>query len=165
MLISRDMGVKGCFSQPKIFKIIFSFLGQKIIFKNIYHTLEDFSKFNRPFKSTVYWEKWPINPLKDTPDPWIKPSKLWDVGLSSGYPNVPELAHICSWLSNGAPVGARGAAKLPAHGSNLKGMEIHGYEGNYYNMNYPSLIVSSLTIIICWAYDGAIFPSTISAKY
>ena len=53
MLISRDMGVKGCFSQPKIFKIIFSFLGQKIAFKNIYHTLEDFSKFDLPFKSTV----------------------------------------------------------------------------------------------------------------
>ena len=53
MLISKDMVVKGCFSQPKIFKIIFSFLGQKIAFKNIYHTLEDFSKFNWPFKSTV----------------------------------------------------------------------------------------------------------------
>ena len=47
------MVVKGCFSQPKIFKIIFSFLGQKIAFKNIYYTLEDFSKFNQPFKSTV----------------------------------------------------------------------------------------------------------------
>ena len=47
------MGVKGFFSQPKIFKIIFSFFGQKIAIKNIYHTLEDFSKFNRPFKSTV----------------------------------------------------------------------------------------------------------------
>ena len=53
MLISKDMVVKGCFSQPKIFKIIFSFLGQKIAFKNISHTLEDFSKFDRPFKSTV----------------------------------------------------------------------------------------------------------------
>ena len=53
MLISKDMVVKGCFSQPKIFKIIFYFLGQKIPFKNIYHALEDFSKFNRPFKSTV----------------------------------------------------------------------------------------------------------------
>ena len=53
MLISRYMGVKGCFSQPKIFKINFSFLGQKIAFKNINHTLEDFSNFNRPFKSTV----------------------------------------------------------------------------------------------------------------
>ena len=47
------MVIKGCFSQPKIFKIIFSFLGQKIAFKNIYHTLEDFSKFDWPFKSTV----------------------------------------------------------------------------------------------------------------
>ena len=111
-----------------------------------------------------YWDKWPINPLKDTPDPWIKPSKLWDVGLSSGYPNVPELAHICSWLSNGAPVGARGAARLPAHGSNLKGMEIHGYEGNYYNMNYPFLIVFSLTIIICWVWYGTIFPFKIFAN-
>ena len=53
MLISKDMVVKGCFSQPKIFKIIFSFLGQKIAFKNIYHILEDFSKFYRPFESTV----------------------------------------------------------------------------------------------------------------
>ena len=54
MLISKDMVVKGRFSQPKIFKNIFSFLGQKIAFKNIYHTLEDFSKFDRPFKSTVH---------------------------------------------------------------------------------------------------------------
>ena len=50
---SKDMVVKGYFSQPKIFKIIFSFLGQKIAFKNMYHILEDFSKFYWPFKSTV----------------------------------------------------------------------------------------------------------------
>ena len=54
MLNLKDMVVKGYFSQPEIFKIIFSFLGQKIAFKNIYHILEDFSKFDwRPFKSTV----------------------------------------------------------------------------------------------------------------
>ena len=56
MLISKDMVVKGCFSQPKIFKIIFSFLGPKIAFKNIYYTLEDFLKFKRPFKRTVNYE-------------------------------------------------------------------------------------------------------------
>ena len=44
---------RGLFSQPNIFKFMFSFLGQKIAFKNIYHTLEDFSKFDPPFKSTV----------------------------------------------------------------------------------------------------------------
>ena len=33
---------------------MFSFLGQKIGFTNIYHTLEDFSKFDPPFKSTVF---------------------------------------------------------------------------------------------------------------
>ena len=32
---------------------MFSFLGEKIGFKNICHTLEDFTKFNPPFKSTV----------------------------------------------------------------------------------------------------------------
>ena len=46
------MVVKGCFSQTKIFNF---FLGQKIEFKNAYHILEEFSKFDRPFKSTVYW--------------------------------------------------------------------------------------------------------------
>ena len=51
MLISKDMVVKGYFSQPKIFKIIFSFLGQKIAFKNIYNILQDFSKFSGPLKA------------------------------------------------------------------------------------------------------------------
>ena len=53
MLISKVLVVKGCISQPKISKIIFLFWDKKITFKNIYHTLEDFSKFNWPFKSTV----------------------------------------------------------------------------------------------------------------
>ena len=47
------MVVKGFFPSQKFSKLFFSFLVQKIAFKNIYHTLEDFSKFNLPFKSTV----------------------------------------------------------------------------------------------------------------
>ena len=71
MLISKDMVVKGCFSQPNIFKIIFSFLGQKIAFKNIYHTLEDFSKFNQPFKSTVCMNLLGLFSIHSTPDPGL----------------------------------------------------------------------------------------------
>ena len=53
MLISKDMVVKGFFP-AKNFQNYFFFLRKKNAFKNIYHTLEDFSKFDRPFKSTVY---------------------------------------------------------------------------------------------------------------
>ena len=54
MLLSKDMVLKGAFFPANNFQIFVFFLGQKIAFKNIYHTLEDFSKFDRPFKSTVW---------------------------------------------------------------------------------------------------------------
>ena len=87
MLISKDMVVKGCFSQPKIFKIIFSFLGQKIAFKNIYHILEDFSKFDRPFKSTVCWS------LKDINIPF---SRNWTIlAHAKPYNPVNKVCRLC----------------------------------------------------------------------
>ena len=80
------MVVKVCFSRPKLFKIIFSFLGQKNTFKNIYHTLEDFSKFNWPFKSTVMHKKKRIISVfltnQKTKNFWFSTS--WCVGNGSG---------------------------------------------------------------------------------
>jgi len=49
----KRLVLKGALSQPNIFKFMFSFLGHEIAFKNIYHILEDFSKFYPPFKGTV----------------------------------------------------------------------------------------------------------------
>ena len=51
---ARDDTHSACDSQSTLFKFTFSFLGQKIAFKNINQTLEDFSKYDPPFKSTVF---------------------------------------------------------------------------------------------------------------
>ena len=47
------MVLKQAFSPTKHFTYFIFFFGIKIALKNIYHTLEDFSKFDPPFKSTV----------------------------------------------------------------------------------------------------------------
>ena len=68
MLISKDMVVNGCFSQPKIFKIIFFFFRTKIAFKNVYHR-DNLSKMFQIFnKFNPIWCPWTtqnliINPL------------------------------------------------------------------------------------------------------
>ena len=77
-----------------------------------------------------YWSTWPFNGLKNTPDPWISPYKLFSTAMAYDYPDLKEVCHMCTWLAEGAPVGAQGAARLPAIGKNLKGMEVHGFEGN-----------------------------------
>ena len=51
---ARDDTHSACDSQSTLFKFTFSFLGQKIAFKNMNYTLEDFSKYDPPFKSTVF---------------------------------------------------------------------------------------------------------------
>ena len=76
-----------------------------------------------------YWNKWPFNPLNLTPDPWIDPHALFMVALESNYTNLVEVCLMCSWLSEGAPLGAQGAARMPAQGENLQGMSLHGFEG------------------------------------
>ena len=53
MLNLKDMVVKGYFSQPKIFKIIFSFLGQKLLSKIYIMPWRIFFQNRLPFKSTV----------------------------------------------------------------------------------------------------------------
>ena len=76
-----------------------------------------------------YWELWPFNGLKQDPDPWISPYQLFRKSLDTAYFDLAEVGVICSWLSEGAPVGAVGASRLPARGENLKGMIANGYEG------------------------------------
>ena len=51
---ARDDTHSVCNLQSTLFKSTFSFLRQKIAFKNINYTLEDFSKYDPPFKSTVF---------------------------------------------------------------------------------------------------------------
>ena len=53
MLLSKDMIFKLAFSQSNIFKINFSFLGQRIAFKITCHAPEHFSLPYPPFKRTV----------------------------------------------------------------------------------------------------------------
>ena len=78
--------------------------------------------------SEEYWAKWPFNGLKKTPDPWISPYRLFKAASDSDYHDLLEVSRICTWLSEGAPVGPVGASRLPARGANLKGMLTNGYE-------------------------------------
>ena len=94
-----------------------------------------------------YWSRWPFNGLKSTPDPWISPYNLFKIALDHDYSNMQEVGEMCSWLTYGAPVGATGAARLPAIGRNLKGMESNGYEGiiiTHYVINLLSTPISLL---------------------
>ena len=90
MLISRDMGVKGCFSQPKIFKIIFSFLGQKIAFKNIIIPWRIFQNLTGPLKAL--WGTYFVSFFFDHPVNiffnYIYTIPVWDVMLQFQYSNI-----------------------------------------------------------------------------
>ena len=55
-----------------------------------------------------YWKTWPFNGLKRDPDPWISPYNLFKNSLDVAYFDLAEVGHICTWLSEGAPIGAVG---------------------------------------------------------
>ena len=87
-----------------------------------------------------YWARWPFNDLDLVPDPWIDPHALFSVAMEVDYPNLKEVCEVCTWLSEGAPLGAKGAARIPSQGDNLQGMIDHGFEG--------------MDAIACWVKQG-----------
>ena len=75
-----------------------------------------------------YWQLWPVNPLKFTPEPWISTGKLWSLGWRQNYPDLYEVCVVAEYLTNGARIGAQGASRLPAIGKNLEGAIRYGYQ-------------------------------------
>ena len=63
-----------------------------------------------------WWSHWKPN-LESTPG-WMCPVKLFDISRTLKYPGLDRIERICTGLREGFSIGARGSARLPAHGEN-----------------------------------------------
>ena len=71
-----------------------------------------------------WWSHWKPN-LESTPG-WMCPVKLFDISRTLKYPGLDRIERICTGLREGFSIGARGSARLPAHGENWKSVFTYG---------------------------------------